>query len=62
MAKPIVRTEVQATPTIDILGKETYEWKVYQVVDGVNTTLQSGFTYELLKSSQEALDAVRKYI
>jgi len=62
MTKPIIRTEVQATPTLDMFGRESFYYRIYQIIDGAQITLTDGTGHSLGNAHYIALEAVKKYI
>lgn len=57
----IIRTEVQATPKIDLMGREKYFWKVFQIVDGTSVTIDSGFENSFAVATHKAFHNAEKY-
>lgn len=60
--KPIIRTEVQVTPKIDLLGNAQYHWRVYQLTDGIEISLQIGFEPTIAKAFNRSHFATLQYI
>lgn len=62
MTTPIIRTEVQVTPTIDILGNETFAWRVYQITGDYQINLDTGFNLMFVQATVEAYESAKKYM
>lgn len=62
MTKPIIRLEVQATPTIDMFGVEQYAWRVYQITDGYEINLVSGMAKSLALAYSLSFNGLKPFI
>lgn len=60
--KPIIRIEAQATPTIDMFGKEKYYWKVYQIAGDATVTLKDGYGKSPGNAIYSSFEALKQYI